>query len=513
MTVRPMRYGRLMKTLKFFFLFAIAACVNTQGQDGAYEYGDRPVDQNRTVGTEANRLTRVGDSGEPVGLTIHTENFAVVRDKVKLDVPKGGGGFSYDKATVDLEPTSVILLTDSGGDVSIAEQSYRNDVLSTPYLLSLFEGRTIDFLHEGDDGDRTVFSGRVVRSGYNSGGSGGEPIFQINGKMRFGLPGTPLFPDLGDGTLLKPRLEWRLSSKEGFQGTATVSYLTGGMGWDASYNLIMPEDGGKGEITGMVSIRNQTGREFDPAQIKLLAGEVRRVSELAVPGVFVEESRSTMAKAGGAIERESFDEYHVYSLPDSVRLRSQEVKQVEFLSSQQVTVDTIYRLTIPGAAGLDSGEGVKGKVDVVRRFVNNPENGLGVPLPAGIIRFYKLSEETPEFLGESRIDHTPEEETVSIVTGSAFDVLALKHRTAREDKGANFLGEREVVEAYTITITNRKKTDISVNVVEALLVNNWKILQETHPHRKAGAGEAQWDIQVPADSSVDLSYEVLYRYP
>jgi len=453
---------------------------------------------------------------EPSILTIHTENFAVVRDKIHMNIPPGGGSFFYDKATLDLEPTSVVLLPDQGGDVSIAEQSYRNDVLSTPYLLSLFEGKAIDFVHEGPGGERTVFSGRVVRSGYNGGrgGNGTEPIIQMHGKMRFGLPGIPLFPDLGNETLLKPRLEWKVKSASGFQGSATVSYLTGGMGWDASYNLVIPSGGGRGDLSGLVSVRNQTGRDFSQSKVKLLAGEVRR--EIAIPQfdyARMEKAPAMMAGADGEVERKSFDEYHVYSLPGTIRLRNQETKQVEFLSSRQVMVDTVYRLTIPGAAGLDSGEGVKGKVEVVRRFSNTEDNGLGVPMPAGIVRVYKIDGKTPEFLGESSIGHTPEKEVVDIVTGTAFDITAKKHRTNRVDKGRNFTGERMVSESYSITISNRKKEPISINVIEPLLTSNWEISQETHPHRKTGAGEVQWDIQIPADESVTLAYEVLYKYP
>ena len=37
---------------------------------------------------------------------------------------------------------------------------------------------------------------------YVQGGSE-QPIVEVEGKVRFGLPGTPLFPALGDDTILK----------------------------------------------------------------------------------------------------------------------------------------------------------------------------------------------------------------------------------------------------------------------------------------------------------------------
>lgn len=466
------------------------------------------------------------ESSRPTGLTIHSENFALVRDRISLEIPAGGGGFSYDGATASLEPTSVILLPEVKGDLAIREQSYRNDVLSTSYLLSLFEGKTIEFMHESADGTRTVFGGRVISSGYEGGQqsehkrlmgeAAREPVFQVNGKIRFGLPGVPLFPSLGDDTLLKPRLEWKIASREGYRGEATVSYLSGGMGWEASYNLVLPEVDGESQLEGLVSIRNHTGRDFTRAEVKLLAGEVQR----GLPAHAV-RTQFAMAEAAGAgmevdkgVEHKSFDEYHVYSLPGEVRLRDRETKQVEFLNSDKTVVDTIYKLSIPPGAGMDTEEGSEGKVRVVRRFANTEENGLGVPMPAGTVRVYRLDGGIPEFLGEQRIGHTPAKEDVEITTGFAFDVTARKNRTGRTDQGRDYLGNRTVTEGYRITITNRKKEEVTVSVSEQMYGGaNWSVTESSHPHRKGGAGEVLWEIAVPADSEARLEYEMKYSYP
>jgi hypothetical protein len=457
-----------------------------------------------------------GDGGgRATGLTIHSENFALVRDRIFIEIGEGGGNFSYDGATASLEPTSVILLPEGEGDISILEQSYRNDTLSTPYLLSLFEGKAIEFMHESEDGGRTIFGGRVVSSGYEGGQVAREPIIQVNGKMRFGLPGTPLFPNLGDDTLLKPRLEWKLGSERGYQGNATVSYLSGGMGWEASYNLVMPEGGGDSRLTGAVSVRNHTGRDFPRAEVKLLAGEVRREASRRIHDAYL-----VAAEAGGApvaekgVEHKSFDEYHVYSLPGEIRLRDRETKQVEFLSAVKVPVVTVYKLSIPSGDGVDTEEGVEGRVQVVRRFANTKEGGLGVPLPEGTVRVYRLDDGSPEFLGEQRIEHTPKNGDVEIETGDAFDIAAKKFRKTRRDLGQDYLGRRTVTEGYLVQIFNRKGEAVTVNVSEQIPIGaNWTIPRESHPHRRGGAGEARWDVSVPANGEVDLEYEIEYSYP
>lgn len=77
-------------------------------------------------------------------------------------------------------------------------------------LLSLYEGRTIDF----ELSDHSSVKGKVVRSGYvrpdtfnmngyNQGyAAQEEPIIEVAVQLHFGLPGTPVFPNLTADTIL-----------------------------------------------------------------------------------------------------------------------------------------------------------------------------------------------------------------------------------------------------------------------------------------------------------------------
>jgi len=84
-------------------------------------------------------------TAEPA-LTIYNQNFAVVRDTVPLDLKAGANAVIYSGATAQVEPDSVILRDPAGKHaLQILEQNYRNDPVSQELLLSLFEGKTIDF--------------------------------------------------------------------------------------------------------------------------------------------------------------------------------------------------------------------------------------------------------------------------------------------------------------------------------------------------------------------------------
>src|SRR5947209_625814 len=188
------------------------------------------------------------DSAPQPSLTIYNQNFAVVRQDLPLALNAGVNSVKVTDITMHLEPDSVILRDPSGKPLQVLEQNYRADPLSEALLLSLFEGKTVDFLVNRDN-KQEIVPGKIVRSGYvphspmamNQYGaqyyqaqmsytaSGGEqPIIEMEGKLRFGLPGTPLFPALGDDTIMKPTLQWLLSSEKAGPLRAEFSYVTGG---------------------------------------------------------------------------------------------------------------------------------------------------------------------------------------------------------------------------------------------------------------------------------------------
>jgi hypothetical protein len=226
-------------------------------------------------------MVSLAASAEPA-LTIYNQNFAVVRDSVPLDLKAGATAVRYAGATAQVEPDSVILRDPAGKhSLQILEQNYRNDPVNEPLLLSLFEGKTINFVKErmkDNTMTREIIRGKIVRSGYVPGGEAQQPIIDVNGELQFSLPGLPLFPDLGDDTILKPAFNWLLQSDQPGAFDAEVGYVTGGFDWSASYNLVSPEKGDLVDLVGWITMKNESGKTFENAKIKLLAGDVNKPS-------------------------------------------------------------------------------------------------------------------------------------------------------------------------------------------------------------------------------------------
>src|SRR5882762_4814998 len=128
----------------------------------------------------------------PTALTIYNQNFAVARATVDLDLHPGA-----NEVTTQLEPDSVVLRDPSGKrSFTISEQNYDSALVSQDWMLQHYEGKTIDFqLPPNQNGQSQIVKGTIIRApGSNSDGQDSQPLIEVDGKMQFQLPGTPLFP-------------------------------------------------------------------------------------------------------------------------------------------------------------------------------------------------------------------------------------------------------------------------------------------------------------------------------
>jgi hypothetical protein len=457
-------------------------------------------------------------------LTIYNQDFAVVRDTVPLDLKSGVNNVRYADATARVEPDSVILRDPAGKhSLQIWEQNYRNDPVTQELLLSLFEGKTIDFENlrlKDNTQSRELIPGKVIRSGYVPGGGSEQPIIEVNGKLQFTLPGTPLFPNLGDDTVLKPTLNWLLQSDKPGQFDAEVSYITGGFTWEADYNLVSPEKGDTVDLIGWVTMKNESGKTFRDAKIKLMAGDVQKIQPpMGVYRQKVVGYAMEMNAAAPAVTEKAFDEFHLYSLARTTTLLDRETKQVEFVRATEVKAPTIYvydgaetGYRFYGGLNQDRGYGTQGnkKVRVMREFVNAETNHLGIALPKGKLRFYRRDADGQmEFVGEDMIDHTPRNETIRVTTGNAFDLVGERKQTNfRVDSGDKWLDE-----SFEIKLRNRKQEPVEFRVVEHLYRwNNWEITAKSDNFKKTDSQTIEFRVSVKPDEERTVTYTVHYSW-
>ena len=140
-----------------------------------------------------------------------------------------------------------------------------------------------------------------------------EPIIEVDGRLQSSLPGQPRFPALADDTVLKPTLSWELQTDKPGAAPAEFSYITGGMNWGASYNVVAPTKGDVLELVGWVTLDNQSGKTFRDARIKLMAGEVNKIQPAAGIGYGVAGAMEAVDRAEFVppMTQRTFDAYHL----------------------------------------------------------------------------------------------------------------------------------------------------------------------------------------------------------
>ncbi|MGW8313502.1 MAG: DUF4139 domain-containing protein [Desulfuromonadales bacterium] len=453
-------------------------------------------------------ISNLADQQE-VAVTIYNDDLALVRDQRQVSLPHGRIDLALREVSARIRPETALLHSlVHPGDLTILEQNFDFDLLTPRKLLEKYVGKEVQLVRtHPESGEDRFVTARVLAA--NDG-----VVLKVGDHIETGIPGRLVFPDVPENLRDRPTLVVTLENSRAGRQTLELSYLTGGLSWRADYVAELNQEDNALDLSGWVTLTNQSGTTFENALLQLVAGDINRVrEEMQFRGDMVMEA--TMAKAAAPqMQEEGLFEYHLYTLQRPTTLRDNQTKQVSLLNADRIAIDKEFRLQ--GSPyyyrGQQADLGQKLKVGVYVEFDNRKQNRLGLPLPKGIIRVYKKDQRGhPQFVGENRIDHTPENEKVRLKLGDAFDVTADRRQTDFRKLGGDSRYNYRFESAYQITLKNAKDQAVVVTVVEPV-PGDWSILQESHPHTKAAADAALWKIEVPAKGQTVLDYRVEVKY-
>lgn len=459
-----------------------------------------------------------------VSLTVYNQGFGIVRERRAVPLAAGMNRVRYQDVAQLIEPATVSIqsATDPGA-VSVREQNYQYDLIGTAAILEKSVGRTVRFRRVLPNGGVEVVEGTLL-----SPPAQGMVIRTSDGRLLLNPQGEVEVAEMPGGLISRPSLFWLLQSERAGPQTLDVSYLTQGIGWSADYVAVIDSAESAVDLTGWVTLNNRSGTTYPEAQLQLLAGTVRRVTPPALGrqgAVMLEDVVVTVAPAGRPqFAEEAFFEYHLYTLDGRTTLANNETKQMTLLTAadagvqRQLVFDSrrAWGWYAQPGAGYRTNE-VKGAIMLELR--NSRGNGMGMPLPAGIVRLYKADARgNLQFLGEDRIDHTPREEMVRLYVGDAFDVVATRRTVTERQLWLDRAGREIPVSGdlcrgcraaweftQEIVIRNRKETPADVLVTEHL-GNQWQLMSQTHPHRRTDASTLEFSLRVPASTEVTVTY-------
>ena len=466
--------------------------------------GFGPADvEARDAHTAADSAFRSGAGDrESVSITVYNQNFGLVREVRDIQFTNGTAYLEFADVAQHVQPEAVHVRGLDGG-LRILEQNYQFDLLNPQKLLEKYVGRTVMVHRYNQETEREEVLEAEVLS------TNGGPILKIGDEITFNVPGRISFPEIPADLIARPTLMWLLESERP-RHRLEVSYLTNNMNWKADYVLVVAEDDANGNLTGWVTLTNQSGATYENANLKLVAGEVQRVSQDVGKNMRLDAMRAVAAQeAAPQFSEEGFFEYHLYTLARPTTLRENEQKQITLLEAAGIGLDK--KLIFYGAAQYYRGQYGQvvsnQKVGVYLDIRNSEQNRMGMPLPKGVVRVYKADRSgAQQFIGEDRIDHTPRDERVRIRMGDAFDVVG-DRRQMDYDVISGCVSES----AWTVTVRNHKDERVHVDVIEPV-GGDWEILSSSHTYNRLDAHTFAYNVDIPARGQVEIVYRLRVRW-
>jgi len=445
---------------------------------------------------------------EGVSLTVYNQNFAVVKEVRQLAIAAKTATVQFADVAKLIDPTSVTFksLTDPAG-TAVLEQNFEFDLVSADKLLDKYidksltvvtkQGKNYEGILQSFDPQQLILKGK-----------GGLVMVQRPDNVQ-----NIEFGASPEGLLTRPTLVWKVATEKPGAHLAQVTYQTQGMSWQADYSALINKDDTRMDLSGWVTITNQSGAAYKDARVKLIAGEVRRIEPLQEQEKLAEDKDAAAAQLGGMggkpIEEKPFFEYHMYTLQQPTTVNENQVKQVELLRAADVPVVKRFVFEPNGPYWHPRyGQSNEYKVNVFVEFKNAQENHLGMALPKGKVRVYKRdpADNDLEFVGEDEIDHTPKDEELKLYVGDAFDVVGEKIVTDHKQ------GDRWSQDSVKIEVRNHKAEDAKVLVREHLNMAQWELTAKSKDFKKVDATTIEFELAVPKDGKAEVTYTVMYRW-
>jgi hypothetical protein len=438
------------------------------------------------------------DDQVSVEVVVYNNNIGLIKDTRKIMLPSGEGELRFMGVASQILPVTVhVKSLNYPKDFSVIEQNYEYDLINADKLLDKYVGKKIKIIVWNEYQDRKETVDAVLLSNNNG------QIYKINNEIFVGHPGIKVLPEIPEDLIAKPTLTWLYDNSASKEHNLEVSYLTNNISWKADYVVVLNKDDTSADISGWVTLDNKSGATYRNASLKLIAGDVHRVTEVYRDKAVMMSHMER--RAAPQFEEKSFFEYHIYDLQRRTTIKDKQTKQVSLLEATGVKIQKEF--LVEGSQGIFTRRyrrnNPKQPVNIYINFVNTEDNSLGIPIPEGIMRLYKMDDKgSLLFIGEDKVEHTPVDEEISLKTGEAFDVVAERLQTDYKQITTG-LHESE----WEITLKNHKKEDVMVSIIEPLF-GNWSVIDNSHSYTKKDAFTIKFDVKVPKDDEVKVKYRL-----
>ncbi len=428
-------------------------------------------------------------------MTIYNGGRALVNDVRQVELALGRNLLSFVDISNQVMPQSVLFKSDG---VRVLEQNFNFDLLTLDNLMQKSVGQTVNVEYiDPATGVRSSDEAQLLAYDYQ------RPILKIGNKIETAYPGRVIFNQVPENLSARPTLVFDVDSKNAANQDVAISYLTNGISWNADYVIELDKNGAM-DLNGLVTLTNNTSVSYKNAQLQLVAGDVNMVVEAARYKSYrvMDLAGNAMPASDSSMESESLSGYYLYTLKRPTDILSNQTKQVSLLSGTSVKSTRTYQYDSP-LVYFGENDFKNKKPTMYLTFENTSQNGLGEALPKGIMRVYeKDSRGGLVFVGEDKIEHTAKGQDIRLRLGEDFDITAMGKRVSFKK-----MDTKTSQAEFEVKISNAKATAVLVRFNQAL-PDGWKILSESLKSQKESSNKIYWNVEVPAESDVILTFKI-----
>lgn len=299
---------------------------------------------------------------------------------------------------------------------------------------------------------------------------------------------------------------WNVRSRISGKVPVEISYLTSGLSWRAFYMGTLSPDEKTMRLEGYVRVTNNSGEDYENAQVRLIVGKVHildQIAELAqreypygrpegtqprsparalmfkaeMERFDVADAMAPMAtgfEGPKEIVKEGLSEYFLYTIEGTETIPTGWSKRLKSFDVAEVPVTNLYKF---------EEDRYGPSVTRYLSFKNDKEHKLGAtPIPDGTMRVFRKADARGHlsYEGESSFLYIPVDQDVELDLGPVENVVAeptlMEYRSEnyRFDRNRDVAGWDEI-QTFEVKVKNTRDVPVKVEIRRNFETTYWTL--------------------------------------
>jgi hypothetical protein len=336
---------------------------------------------------------------------------------------------------------------------------------------------------------------------------------------------------------------WNIKSGVSGKVPVEITYLTSGLTWRAFYMGTLTENEETMRLQGYVRVTNNSGEDYENAQVRLIVGQVHMLDQIAAlarkqypydrPGPMAASELMRVgataapmaAPAGGRggaggmgggmgagrgmaappeVVKEGLSEYFLYTIEGKETIENGWSKRLQSFDTDKIPVVNLYKY---------EQERYGNSVMRFLSFTNDEKHQLGkTPIPNGTMKVYRSvgKEGQLSYSGQSSFKYIPVNEEVELNLGSVANVVVepklMDYKTENYlfDSFGNISGWDEV-RTYEMEVRNTRDIPVKVEITRNFQTNFWQLTSQDK-YAEINARRIKFTLQMQPNTKQKVSY-------